>query len=731
MTIKISEHLANFLKEAKLKLMVGGVIGAVALGAGATTVSYAQSNASISSETNMDLDDEKIDFSSDEIPEVANSKLFGAFIHNTDFANLENIIAVDFANFANSEDKQIIKMLDNEYKELLYYFQNGVGTSVDPEISMNFAIKLQNILNFYTNGAELNGFKFEQLNDKEYAIVTNYNQIRAYAMCVDRYFSSCFTNQQIELLEQFANLTDKEIENITNVKASQKLEKISSFAKSFSLSQDLDYSNELKQFLNNDLSVENTSLSKYINAVSRGMYLNSGEEEIAIYRDTIVSLNLNNLDSETLEELYAGEFDEAVVNRNADYKLLELSMNEWTGLDNFTFNAIDKDVLCYLDERNSSEFEKFLEDKNTKIDFDECYEFFLNNGEINGHKFSELTDSGKVLALVNYSRLRSVSMCKDFTVGTNEAELYESMNVNAVSTLLGTNNLFSKYSNFVYSKSETAFGGDSFGNLGHIEETIKSNSEKGLISNVEEMKSTMFVNNLNTYDYQNVSNVISVYGQNIDLNVECENMNKYLNSVLEHNVTHDISKNIDINLFSQEKDRYSLSMIESCYKALKYQSDYNQINENSVYAITNWLSTYYQKTYQDANGNKRYYTDDLSYSGIFLANHLLNECKVVLSKMNVKDVNVQSAIENVKNISMANELNMSYTVLSDNFDMLTNNLNNYTVKKGDTLTKISKMYNVSINDLVELNNIENPDLILIGQQLKTNPQYKYEQGLKR
>ena len=46
--------------------------------------------------------------------------------------------------------------------------------------------------------------------------------------------------------------------------------------------------------------------------------------------------------------------------------------------------------------------------------------------------------------------------------------------------------------------------------------------------------------------------------------------------------------------------------------------------------------------------------------------------------------------------------------------------NSYTVKKGDTLTKIAKLHGVRIIDLKTWNNIENANLIQIGQVLKTS-----------
>jgi len=48
----------------------------------------------------------------------------------------------------------------------------------------------------------------------------------------------------------------------------------------------------------------------------------------------------------------------------------------------------------------------------------------------------------------------------------------------------------------------------------------------------------------------------------------------------------------------------------------------------------------------------------------------------------------------------------------------TSSVSVYTVKKGDTLSEIARKYGTTVNELVKLNNIKNPNLIYPGQKLK-------------
>ncbi|WGX77209.1 LysM domain-containing protein [Paraclostridium bifermentans] len=44
----------------------------------------------------------------------------------------------------------------------------------------------------------------------------------------------------------------------------------------------------------------------------------------------------------------------------------------------------------------------------------------------------------------------------------------------------------------------------------------------------------------------------------------------------------------------------------------------------------------------------------------------------------------------------------------------------YTVKNGDTLSKIAQIYNTTYEHLADINNISNPNLIYPGQKIRIN-----------
>lgn len=48
------------------------------------------------------------------------------------------------------------------------------------------------------------------------------------------------------------------------------------------------------------------------------------------------------------------------------------------------------------------------------------------------------------------------------------------------------------------------------------------------------------------------------------------------------------------------------------------------------------------------------------------------------------------------------------------------NADTVTVKAGDTVSELAQKYNTTVNTIQQLNNLSNPDLIFVGQQLKVN-----------
>lgn len=75
-------------------------------------------------------------------------------------------------------------------------------------------------------------------------------------------------------------------------------------------------------------------------------------------------------------------------------------------------------------------------------------------------------------------------------------------------------------------------------------------------------------------------------------------------------------------------------------------------------------------------------------------------------------------IINTYNLTQYDKCMTGSTTPSNNSITQNSSFDTYTVKSGDTLSAIARKYNTSVNSLVSLNNIKNPDLILVGQVIK-------------
>lgn len=67
---------------------------------------------------------------------------------------------------------------------------------------------------------------------------------------------------------------------------------------------------------------------------------------------------------------------------------------------------------------------------------------------------------------------------------------------------------------------------------------------------------------------------------------------------------------------------------------------------------------------------------------------------------------------------------IAYASSSNTNETINTNNNIYIVKSGDTLSKIAKQYNITVSEIVKLNNIKNANLILPGQKIILKKQYK-------
>ena len=81
-------------------------------------------------------------------------------------------------------------------------------------------------------------------------------------------------------------------------------------------------------------------------------------------------------------------------------------------------------------------------------------------------------------------------------------------------------------------------------------------------------------------------------------------------------------------------------------------------------------------------------------------------------------VNILARINGIRNINriyINQKIRIPINIEIGNYD---SGHNLYTVKKGDTLSKIARIYNVTVQEIANLNNIKNINYIYVGEQLR-------------
>lgn len=678
MNVNINEKLAKLLKEAKLKLMVGGVLGTIALSGGATTISYAQNNdKSISKETEYNNDINVSDF------ELGN------------------------------EVKRGLPIAGYKIDDGMYDI--GVG---HPDILED---NIKYVYDMY--------------------MIDNLGNLKQVSKDVS--FGTVYVAH--EEGEYYAVIKEKETQKVYGI--TTKID-TKTFTTTEGLTESYEYQEQLLDYLSGRLTLREAThtggaTSFLYDAIARGINLKTGLD-FNMVKDAIINLNLNtinDIDNEQMDILYPEGVNYKKLEESTNWVLWQLTYAKDYGLSNFTGNEIDYEVLSTLDN-------KYLEQKNilatTSYDCNElqkCLDLFLSNGEINGYKFEQLSDGGKKLALVSYERLRNLiytnyTICKkDGIAMADEYEkLYQitnCMNILSVATNLKSTNLINDNYLLLSDCLESNVDVTLDKELNeYIEITKRLNNEKNLDVDKDLISSTIFVNNFKKMDIKNVS---TNFGTDVDINTEFENMKKYLNLVLEHNATNDVSKNVSLLRICTKEDKYDIACLESFYKVIKYELDTNQLDEKTVSAVLRWVLDYYNGFYIDNPGTEVRYMEHLSDGSMIIADNILNQYKVLLKNVKVNSDEVNSLIEQVNSINLMQETKAAEQIIYSDFEKLQESLNYYTVVKGDTLWKIAQRYGMTAQQLYELNSdlIKNPNLIFPGQKLKTNLSYDYEEQFRK
>ena len=161
---------------------------------------------------------------------------------------------------------------------------------------------------------------------------------------------------------------------------------------------------------------------------------------------------------------------------------------------------------------------------------------------------------------------------------------------------------------------------------------------------------------------------------------------------------------------------------EACITAIKnsgYATDPHYIDSIMRIIIENNLQEY-DLIYQDTNSSV---SQDVSQQteNVETPEYYIVKAGDNLTKLSKRyGTTVQSLVElnEIENPDLIYVGQILKIPKSNNIQETSQTPEYYIVKAGDNLTKLSKRYGTTVQRLVELNNIKNPNLILIGQKLR-------------
>lgn len=191
---------------------------------------------------------------------------------------------------------------------------------------------------------------------------------------------------------------------------------------------------------------------------------------------------------------------------------------------------------------------------------------------------------------------------------------------------------------------------------------------------------------------------------------------------------------------STARDIFNTNIASKYQLWLAYYGDYNRL-KNTTTSWNNWIGVQYTDVGR-INGINGNVDRDLFTSSIFLNNTEeipevtppTNENNNQIIQYVVKrgdtlseiaqeyntTVNQLVSLNNIKNpnlIYVGQTLKIPTSSTTTQEEICTGSII-YTVKRGDTLSAIAKKYNTTVSELVSLNNIKNPNLIYVNQKIR-------------
>lgn len=227
------------------------------------------------------------------------------------------------------------------------------------------------------------------------------------------------------------------------------------------------------------------------------------------------------------------------------------------------------------------------------------------------------------------------------------------------------------------------------------------------LEDIDVYTTTYPVNYILNYLYGEHVNIYSIYPNGVNFK-EYELSEKKLNefsksSLFVYNSEETSDRNYAVNM--KEKNT-NLKLIDTAYNMTDIT--YNSIEElwldplkylNMAKNTQNSLNEYLSDPYLKKQINKKY--EDLNYE---------------LSKL---DATYKEVLNNAKHTTIVTDNNLFKFLEKYNITVivLEENIKNITIKEGDTLSNISKEYNVSISDILTYNNKLN-ETLTIGETIK-------------